>query len=86
MKYHTLQQQQASSKVSERRGMGGSPVLPSNMDDAKNGTMDDLHNQPQPVATPRRWFGNAGSTNGTVIKGSNSATCNKSDPFCNGTL
>jgi general secretion pathway protein D len=87
MKYHTLQQQQANSKVSERRGMGGSPTLPSNMDDAKHGTMDDLHNQPQPTPTRKGFFqGNSSNTSTPSNTGDKNTGCNKSDPFCNGAL
>lgn len=74
MKYQTMQQQQQRSQVLQRDRLAeGASTLPPDMNKVINGTADSLHNPPpRPVTTPRK----------PVTQGS----CNKSDPFCNGTL
>lgn len=79
MKYHSLQQQQANSKVTQRRRLSeGASVLPPDMNRVSNGTADAMHNQPRvaPVRPATRPAGTPAAAAG----------CNKADPFCNGTL
>jgi general secretion pathway protein D len=75
MKYHTMQQQQANSKVTQRNRLSeGASVFPPNMDSVSAGTADSMHNQPRPqLARP-------------VQNTRPAASCNKADPFCNGAL
>ena len=86
MKYQTIQQQQVRSNVAERNKLGGgSSVLP-NMDKVQ-GTVDSLHNQPQPTTTRKRFFQSDSSNSATTTNtDGKKAGCNKSDPFCNGSL
>ncbi|SEA78197.1 general secretion pathway protein D [Thiothrix caldifontis] len=73
MKYQTMQQQQQRSQVLQRDRLAeGASTLPPDMNKVINGTADSLHNPPPRPVTPRK----------PVTQGS----CNKSDPFCNGTL
>jgi len=74
MKYQTMQQQQQRSQVLQRNRLSeGASTLPPDMNKVINGTADSLHNPPPRPAKPV-----------TPVKQGN--TCNKSDPFCNGTL
>ncbi|WGZ95927.1 MAG: type II secretion system secretin GspD [Candidatus Thiothrix putei] len=73
MKYQTMQQQQQRSQVLQRNRLSeGASTLPPDMNKVINGTADSLHNPPPRPVTPLK----------PVTQGS----CNKSDPFCNGTL
>lgn len=70
-KYHTMQQQQQRSGVTQRGSLPqGASTLPVDMNKVTRGSADDLHNPPPAAPKPVTPTG----------------SCNKSDPFCNGTL
>ena len=86
MKYQTIQQQQTRSKVSDRNHLGGGSSILPNMDKVQ-GTVDSLHNQPQPATARKRFFGNSNNSETTTTNpSSNNTNCHKSDPLCNGSL
>ena len=86
MKYQTIQQQQTRSKVSDRNHLGGGSSILPNMDKVQ-GTVDSLHNQPQPATARKRFFGNSNNSETTTTNpSSNNTNFHKSDPLCNGSL
>lgn len=86
MKYQTMQQQQARSKVAQRgRLAAGASTLPPDMNQVSRGTADTLHNPPPPVqrVTPPPAQQPPQPSRQLPPRGK---CTNQIDPFCNGTL